>query len=279
MVEIANVDAAAAWDGHEGDSWTEQAGHYDRSSRFYRRHLISPEIIGTGDRIIDIGCGAGRPTLEAAAIAVDGAALGVDLSRRMLQLARERAEAEGIGNATFLHADAQVHPFEPGAADLVMSNCGVMFFEDRVAAFANIGNGLRSGGRLAVLTWRELDQNEWLVELRGALALGRDLPVPPPDAPTPFSMADPDRVRSTLTEAGFRDIELEPIDEPIEMGTDPDDAFTWVCTLGMVEGLLQDVDDAGRAHAMDNLRALLEARATPEGVLLNTSAWLITAVR
>ena len=103
--------------------------------------------------------------------------------------------------------------------------------------------------------------------------------MPPPDAPTPFSLADPERVRATLAEAGFRDIELEPVDVPVELGTDPDDALTWVRTLGIVEGLLHEVDDAGRAQAMDNLRGMLEAHAVADGVLLGSAAWLITALR
>ena len=74
----------------------------------------------------------------------------------MLDYAREQAAQEGVANASFLQADAQIHPFEPGAHDVAISETGAMFFGDPVAAFTNIGTALRPGGRLALLVWREL---------------------------------------------------------------------------------------------------------------------------
>jgi SAM-dependent methyltransferase len=154
-----------------------------------------------------------------------------------------------------------------------------MFFNDPVAAFTNIGNAVRPGGRLALLAWRELARNEWLMALREALAVGRQLPMPPPDAPTPFSLADPDRVSRILDAAGFAEVAFEPIDEPIDFGSDADDAFAFMRTLGIVEGLTRDLDDAGRADALAALRATVDAHDEGDGVLFGTSAWLITARR
>ena len=69
------------------------------------------------------------------------------------------------------------------------------------------------------------------------------------------------------------------MDEPAELGANAEDAFAWFSTVGIVEGLLHGVDDAGRAQAMDNLHAAFKEAETSEGVLLGTSAWLITATR
>lgn len=115
--------------------------------------------------------------------------------------------------------------------------------------------------------------------LPGALAAGRDLPQPPSGAPGPFGLADPDRARAVLEGAGFEAVEFEPIEEAIEFGSDAEDAFSFVRTSGMVRGLTEDLDDATRAEALANLRAVLAAHETDEGVLLGTSAWLITARR
>ncbi len=278
-VEIANVEQAAAWDGHEGEHWAEHADRYDRSSWRHRAHLVDPARLPAGTRVLDIGCGCGAATREAAHLTGDGLVVGLDLSGPMLAVARERAAAEGLTNVEFVQGDAQVHPFEAGTTDLVISSFGAMFFGDRAAAFSNIGRVLRPGGRLAVLTWRELDRNEWLSEIRGALALGRELGTPPPDAPTPFSLADPDRVRPLLESAGFDAIDFTPVDEPVELGTDAEDAFTFFRNVGIVEGLLDGIDDAGRAEGLANLQAVMAAHATPDGVLLGSSAWLITAER
>ncbi len=278
-MEIANVEQAAAWDGEEGDDWAENAERYERAGRRHLPHLVNASTIGADDRVLDIGCGTGRSTIEAARLAADGAALGIDLSSKMLARARANAAAEGVDNVTFVQGDAQVHPFEPGAADVAISASGAMFFGDPVAAFTNIGHGLRPGGRLALLAWRHLHENQWVGTVRGALALGRDLPTPPPDAPTPFSLADPERVEARLGAAGFGAIELTPVDEPMELGTDAEDAFEFFKGAGIVRGLLDGVDEVGRAQALDALHTAFKEAETPDGVLLGSAAWLITATK
>ncbi len=161
---------------------------------------------------------------------------------------------------------------------MAVSSFGAMFFNDLVAAYANIGL-LRPGGRLAVLAWQELARNEWLLAFRGALAMGRTLGAPPNGAPGPFGLAEPDHVRRVLAEAGFVDVELEAIEEPLEFGSDAADAFAFAQTLGIVEGLTHDLDDADTAAALDAVREMLVAHDTGHGVLLNSTAWLITARR
>jgi SAM-dependent methyltransferase len=278
-MEIANTEQAAAWDGHEGEHWTEHAERYERSGHRTWQRFLDTGLIASSDTVLDVGCGTGKSTRDVARIASQGSALGVDLSAAMLDRARERSTTEGLANVTFIQGDAQVHPFADKAFDIAMSSFGAMFFGDPVAAFTNIGRGVRPGGRLALLAWRELERNEWLMAIRGALAVGRQLPVPPPDAPTPFALANPDRVHGILGAAGFDEIGFEPIDEPVEFGSDADDAYAFMRTIGIVEGLTHDLDEAGRAQALTELQKTVIAHDGADGVLFGTSAWLITARR
>lgn len=279
MLTMANVEMAKAWDGEEGERWTEHAERYDRASHRHWRRFLDAGFVSAHDRVLDIGCGTGKSTRDAARLASAGTALGVDLSARMLDRARQRSAADGLANASFLQADAQVHAFDADSFDLAISNFGGMFFEDPVAAYANIGRAVRPGGRLVLLAWRELARNEWLTALRGALAAGRTLPEPPPGAPGPFGLADGDQVRTILGEAGFGGVDLTEIDEPIEFGDDAEDAFGFVRTFGIVHGLTHDLDDAAVAGVLDELRTVLTAHDTGAGVLFGSSAWLITAWR
>jgi SAM-dependent methyltransferase len=275
--EIANANQAEAWNGREGEHWAEHADRYDRTTRRHAERLLEAGSIGPSNVVLDIGCGTGKTTRDAARLATRGSALGVDLSAVMLEHAREQSRAEGVGNVAFVQADVQVHAFDEHAFDVAISSFGAMFFGDPVAAFVNIGRALRPGGRLALLAWRELARNEWLTALRSAVAVGRQLPEPPPGAPSPFAFADPDRVRPILTAAGFDNIDFQPIDDPIDFGSDADDAYAFMQTLGIVEGLIQDLDDARRAQALAELHETVAAHAGPDGVLFGTSAWLITA--
>jgi SAM-dependent methyltransferase len=154
-----------------------------------------------------------------------------------------------------------------------------MFFADPVAAYKNIGQALKTGGRLAMMAWRDVPSNEWIVAMRDALSVGRDLPMPPPNAPGPFGFADQDHVRRVPTDAGFGDVQLDVIVAYQELGTDAEDAFSFVRTMGVVKGLTADLDEAARDQALKAVRETLAAHETPDGVLFGASAWLITAVR
>jgi SAM-dependent methyltransferase len=194
----------------------------------------------------------------------------------MLDVARRRAAAEGITNVTFEQVDAQIHPFPPAAFDVAISRTGTMFFGDAVAGFSNIARAVGPGGRLTLLTWQPIADNEWVRELTGALAAGRDLPGPPADS-GPFSLSDPARVRSVLEAAGFADVELDGTSAPMWFGTNADDAYQFV--LGLLGWMLHDLDDSGRASALDALRSTVTAHATGDGVTYDSTAWIIRARR
>lgn len=274
-----NVEQSNAWNGNEGHAWATHQDHHDAALRRFNAVLAQAAAITDDERVLDIGCGCGESTRDAARAASRGHAVGVDLSAPMLERARARAVDEGLTNVTFVQSDAQVHDFEPSAFDVAISRFGAMFFADPVTAFANIGSALRPGGRLTLVTWMPLTENEWLTAVREALALGRTLPAPANGAPGPFGLAEAEHVRATLDAAGYRDIELTPHRDALVYGADPDDAFAFVCHLPPVRGMVEELDDDDTTRAFEQLRGALEDHATPDGVLFGASAWVITARR
>ena len=279
METIANVEMAKAWDGEEGDQWAEHAERFEATGVYIWPRFLKAVPIASSDRVLDIGCGTGESARDAARLATEGYVLGVDLSSKMLEFARERCRREGLANVEFIQADAQVHAFAPDTFDLAISSYGTMFFNDPVAAFTNIGRALRPGGRLAMLTWQELAANEWLTAVRAALAMGRDLPAPPSGGPGPFGLEDPDRIREVLAAAGFDGIEIEPVVEPVRMGTDADDAWEFLGVMGIVNWMTDGLDDDARAQALAQLRAAVDAHETADGVLFGSASWLVSARR
>jgi SAM-dependent methyltransferase len=231
------------------------------------------------DRVLDIGCGTGDTTRRAATHAVDGTAFGVDLSSVMLARARERAEEAGLANIRFEQADAQVHPFEPAAHDLVISRFGVMFFDDPARAFANIAAATRPGGRLAVLAWQPVAGNDWVEVPIMALERGRDRPPLPENAPGPFGLADPDRARALLTAAGWSDVDLADVRVPFCFGPDLETAVSFASDIGVVRGSFEGLDESEAQEAIASLRDSLARHATDDGVFLDSRTWVITAVR
>jgi SAM-dependent methyltransferase len=276
-IDPTNARMLDAWDGDEGAYWADHPDYFDRSMRGHHVKLLEVAAIGPAEAVLDIGCGSGKTTRDAARAAHDGSALGVDLSSPMLAVARRRAAEEGVTNASFVHADAQVHAFAPASFDVAISRAGAMFFGDKVAAFTNIGRALRESGRLALMVWQPFQENEWMREPMGALAAGRDLPMPPVGAPGPFGLADPDQVRTVLSASGFTDVAVDPWNADIYVGEDLADAEQGL--LGALGWLLRDLDDATRERALDDLRATLAAHATSAGVTFGSAAWLIQARR
>jgi SAM-dependent methyltransferase len=276
-VDPSNQEQAKAWDGEEGEYWAAHAEHFDRSVARYHQSFMNAAAIEATDRVLDVGCGTGQTTRYAARVAQVSSALGVDLSSRMIDLARRLATSEGVTNASFEQTDAQIHPFVAESFDVAISRTGAMFFGDSAAAFTNIARALHPGGRLALLAWQPLVANEWIKEFSIALAAGRQLPTPPPDAPGPFALSDPDRVRAVLTSAGFTAIELDARREAMWFGDDADDAHRFV--LGLMGWMLHGLDERGRARAIDALDATLAGHATSDGVLYESATWTVRATR
>lgn len=275
-VDASNAGQLQAWDGEEGRYWAENAAYFDRSVAPYHEQLLAVAAIGADDRTLDVGCGTGQTTRDAARVAPAGSAHGVDLSSRMLHYAARRAVAEGLTNATFAQVDAQVHPFDPGSYNLAISRTAAMFFGDHAAAFDNIGRALRSGGRLVLVTWQPLAANEWVREISGALAGGRDLPAPPPNA-GPFALSDPDRIRTLLTSSGFSHVELDKKAAGMWFGNGADDAHRFV--LGLMGWMLKGLAGTGRRRALDALHATMVTHETADGVLFESAAWITHAIR
>ena len=276
---VANVEMARAWDGPDGDDWTDGADRYEAAGRWIWARFEEDVPVAPSDDVLDVGCGTGKSTLSTARRAPEGSVLGVDLSSRMLDYARARAAKDGVSNVTFIQADAQVEPFDPASRDLVISSYGAMFFADATAAFANFGAALRPGGRLAVLTWRRFEENEWLTTIRRIAAQDRELPNPPAGMPGPFGLADRDQTVAMLTDAGYREIDLAPRDEPVFLGKDADAAWEFVRVMGIVTGLTADLDDGARAEVFARLRAMIDEHVSPDGVAMGAASWLITATR
>lgn len=251
---------------------------YDAELRLHNEHFRATARVGSRDRVLDIGCGTGQTTREAARAAVAGSVLGVDVSAPMLERARRLSDDQALTNVTYQQADAQVHPFPPERFDLCISRFGTMFFADPLAAFTNIGRALRPAARLVLLVWQDRDRNEWAT-LRRSLTAATDTPNPLPSGPDGFSLADPGSTEGILTAAGFTDVQFTDVHEPVYYGPDTATALDSVLRLLKFQDLLADLDAATAEQARTRLRATLAAHDTGGGVYFDSRAWIVTARR
>lgn len=161
-----------------------------------------------GDRVLEIGSGGGTATMAAGRLVVDGTVVGADISAPLVEFARQRVADAGLANVSFVVGDVQHDEIAGGPFDAALSQFGVMFFDEPAVAFDNIRRHLVPGGRLAFACWQPPDRNPWFI----GPVLAQYLPPPPAIAagksPTgPFSLSDPDRVRTILGAAGWSDVD------------------------------------------------------------------------
>ena len=275
----ANAEQAAEWDGPAGAHRTRHAAVFDAEARPHNERFRAAAAVSARDRVLDVGCGTGQTTRDAARAAADGNALGVDLSAQMLDHARRLSREEGLTNVSFLQADAQVHRFPAASFEVCISRFGTMFFADPVAAFSNIGHALRPGGRLVLMVWQARDRNEWTTAVREALAGDNPVPPPPAEGPHPFSLADPAVAGGILAAAGFADIGFTDVHEPVFYGPDSAVALDVVRGLRSTRDLLAGLDTGETEQALRRLRATLAAHQTGDGVVFDARTWIITARR
>lgn len=278
-----NAEMSEYWNGERGRSWVDRADQFDAQLEIYGLKAVAGLGPQPGDRVLDIGCGAGSTTFEVAqAVGRAGHVTGMDISEPMLELARARAGARGFDNVDFVAADAQVAaaPGEPAAG--VVSRFGVMFFADPVAAFTNIATMVRPGGRLAFVCWAGLHNNPWLIV--PAVAVADLVPLPPqpePDAPGPFSFADPQRVQSILDASGWDDVAIEEISDPIYLGGrgTVEDAVDFVVNGSAMAGALEEQGPDAVAEAKRLVGEAIGQQHDGTGVRFSALAHLVIAHR
>ncbi len=244
----ANTVQAQAWNGDDGRHF---ATEHERHERLTAR------------------------LLDAAAISAGGLGPGHRL--------RLRPDHAGRGPRRSTRARARRGPVGTDArggapADVALSSFGVMFFDDPPAAFANIAAALRPGGRVAFLCWQEAARNEFLAVPLAAVAEHAALPeMPSTGEPGPFSLADPQRIRSLLANAGLADISINGLQGPMRMGADVQDVIGYYQGLPIAWQILAGAGEQATAAALEALRDALRPHQGDEGVTLGSAAWLVTA--
>ena len=268
----ANADQAAFWNDQPGQNWVSFQPQLDAQLTEITDQLLAASAPRPGERVLDIGCGAGGSTFALAdAVGSTGSVLGLDVSAPLLAHAEERRRGLGLGQVSFALADAQDHPFAPGGFDLAASRFGVMFFADPVAAFGNIARALRPDGRLVFVAWAGPEHNPWFT-LPQRLAVARLGPVAPtpPDAPGPMAFRDAGRVVGLLEAAGLRDVRAEAVDLGLPNPGGLDAVLALVGNIGSLPRVLREKGGTpeDRAAILAAIRSELAAFVTPDGVRL-----------
>lgn len=267
----------------KGVEWVRNERIVDASFAPFTEVLLAAADLRSARRVLDVGCGSGTMLVAAAKAGVR--AVGIDVSPAMVDAARRR-----VPDVTVVAADAQtadlasLAPGEP--FDRVVSRFGVMFFDDPVAAFANIRAATAPGARLAFVCWRA-DEREMFTLGFDVLAERLGHPVDPPVAgvPGPLGLADAGHIDDVLSTAGWVDVAIEPFEGVCDYGLDGSDGVEERLSMAVAGNVGRAVraeleprlGPGGWEIVLDEIRAELHSRLVDGAVRFVGRIWLVTA--
>lgn len=240
---------------------------FDSELHLHDRVFRKACAIQAHERVLDIGCGAGQTTRDAARAASAGSALGVDVMAPAIASARELAAAQGLRNVRFEQGDAQTYPFPPQGFDVAISRYGTMFFADPAAAFRHVRGVLTDEGRLVMMVWQAREANEWTTAIHGANA----------QSPAAFSLGDPATVERLLDAAGFAQATFQDVHEPVYYGNSIEAALAWIGQFQATKSALQSLDAEAAERERARLHEVVARHYRDQGVWFDSRAWIISA--
>jgi len=272
------------WNGRAGASWVRHNSLLEELLSEPGRRCMELFSLPSSAQILDVGCGCGNQTLDwASQLDPSCKITGVDISEPMLALAEDLKSANQSSlqaDVSFVLGDASDALFPEASFDAIYSRFGVMFFADPTAAFATLLSSLKPGGQLGFVCWQSPALNPFFTApMQAALTV---LPPPPPakpGAPGPFGLSDRERTHSVLSEAGFTEVTVEPLQLELSAGADRsfDDLFQELIQIGPAAALIAESDPTLSEQAKTAVYETLgEFYSVGKGVRFEANFWLVS---
>ncbi|MEM6986128.1 MAG: methyltransferase domain-containing protein [Pseudomonadota bacterium] len=275
-----NDDEIQFWNARGGQQWRRNQDQFETLFDAITARLLTLAAPTQGETVMDIGCGSGALSIAVArAVGPSGRVVGVDVSRPLLDAARENRQDAGLENLLLREADAQSDALNL-AADLVVSRFGVMFFADPVVAFRNLLRNTAQAGRLGFAAWGEIDDNPWFhMPLRAALDQLGGVPDRDPRKPGPTAFGDPVFTADILVRAGWQQVEVHTETVELMIEGSPTDAARFACQIGPVSRVYKThpPSDEDRAAIVAQVASAFELFHRADRTLIPACIHFVTA--
>ena len=218
-----------------------------------RTEMLAVASLSLGERVLDLACGTGLLTLEAArAVGPHGTVLGTDLSGQMVEVARRHAAEEQLSNVTFQRMDAETLDLPDATFDVVLCALGLMYLPDAQRGMREWLRVLKPGGRVAIAVWGKRSNCGWAPVFPIV-----DAEVASDVCPLFFSLGEPDALAQLCRDAGFENVRQQRIATILKY-PDADDACDAAFIGGPVALAWSRFDAEARARARARYKHAIE---------------------
>lgn len=277
-VTVAEAQKATGWDAERTRSWLSNLADFEAPLVPVSAAIFEAASLRSGEHVLDVGCGAGATTVEAARlVGPAGRVVGLDISPEMINVARRRSDAV---NLEWLIADAGENDLPPQAFDAIISRFGLMFFPEPEVAFRRLHMACRLGGRLIASVWAQRVDVPYLAVPYEILTSVLDkhgahyTPVSGVDGP--FSLGNSEQTAELFRSAGWAEIDCKLRSDPLYLGgpgTVQHAADALVRLSSLLTGQPEELITEARATLAERLQRWHDGTgvALPSGFLLVTA--------
>jgi ubiquinone/menaquinone biosynthesis C-methylase UbiE len=203
--------------------------------------------------------------------------IGLDLAEQMLTVARRKATALGLANATFRTGDVTALPFEADSFDAVTSRFCLMFLPEIPKAAAEIARVLRPGGWVAAAVWAAPDKNPYLMTPITVINQFLDLPQPDPTAPGIFRLAKPGDLAGMLQQAGFTNLSEEEFVADVRFASGEEYYASLTDIAAPIQNLLAKLSDQQKIDARGRIITSVDQYRQSDGIALPIAVRMVAA--
>ena len=256
------TEVAPAWEKYSGSA-TRRGVDEAKQKALLGRLAISP-----GERVLELGAGAGDLGLELAdLVGPQGSLLLSDVAAGMVDILQRRTL--GLDHVTVAQIDAVSTGLPDASFDAVVFCMGLMFTPEPAAVAQELRRVLKPGGRVAIETWAAPEHNPWVISVGMAAMMSGLVAGGPPTQPGGlFSLGEADALRAVITEGGFSDVDVRPFDVEFRYA-DFNEYFAMVTALaGPLAAALAAASDEQLQAVRATAAQLTEQYATSEGLVL-----------
>ena len=261
-------------------TWNESAIPYIRLMERmapFTEELLKRVKIDNGMKILDIGTGPGEPAITLSGrVGSGGHVTGIDLSERMIDLAKEAAKRKGAQNVSFLIMNAEDLKFPEGSFDLVLSRFGFQIFTNPEKAAVEACKVLRKGGELGVAVWSTGDKVPALHVLVEPM-MENATPDETGYIPTPYELGGPGELVQLFLNSGFSGATEHRITKTLHFRGDSED-YLELCLKGTPLGhSLSEEDEQTQKEILRKARLNLEKWKTDSGFAMPAEVVIVIA--